>query len=205
MPFAGYGEKRLTALLLIHTPRSCDGPGGAGSAPIPPINTRLEMLATLAASGILAALLARLRVPAGALLGAMIAREIRYATGLVDGRFPPPLVVSGFVATGVAIGARFHGPRKALEGVEVVVDVTNWPSLEDAAALHFFKTSGRNLLAAEAAAGVGHHVALSEVGTDRLQESESLGAKKAQEVLIRACTASRHGGTGRDLDPMFAG
>jgi putative NADH-flavin reductase len=63
------------------------------------------------------------------------------------------------------------GLTKALTGAQVVVDVSNAPSWEDKAVLEFFETSGRNLLAAEAAAGVGHHVALSVVGTDRLLAS----------------------------------
>ena len=61
-----------------------------------------------------------------------------------------------------------EGLAEALAGAQVVVDVANSPSFEDKAALEFFETSGRNLLAAEAAAGVGYHVALSVVGTDRL-------------------------------------
>ena len=67
----------------------------------------------------------------------------------------------------------------------MVVDVSNSPSFEDAAVLEFFETSTRNLLAAEAAAGVGHHVALSVVGTERLSESGYFRAKIAQEKLIR--------------------
>src|SRR4029453_14057221 len=68
----------------------------------------------------------------------------------------------------------------------VVVDVANSPSFEDKAVLNFFETSGHNLLAAEAAAGVGHHVALSVVGTDRLLASGYFRAKMAQEKLIKA-------------------
>ena len=68
----------------------------------------------------------------------------------------------------------------------MVVDVANAPSWEDKAVLAFFETSGRNLLAAEAAAGVGHHVALSVVGTDRLLASGYFRAKMAQEELIKA-------------------
>ena len=64
-----------------------------------------------------------------------------------------------------------EGLAEALAGAQVVVDVANSPSFEDKAVLEFFETSGRNLLAAEAAAGVGHHVALSVVGTDRLLRS----------------------------------
>jgi len=79
-----------------------------------------------------------------------------------------------------------EGLAEALEGAQVVVDVANSPSFEDKAVLEFFKTSSRNLLAAEVAAGVGHHVALSVVGTDRLPQSGYLRAKMAQEDLIKA-------------------
>ncbi|CCE04612.1 NmrA family protein [Bradyrhizobium sp. STM 3843] len=78
-----------------------------------------------------------------------------------------------------------EGLGMALSGAEIVVDVANSPSFEDSAALKFFETSGRNLLAAEAAAGVRHHVALSVVGTDRLPECGYFRAKLAQENLIR--------------------
>jgi uncharacterized protein YbjT (DUF2867 family) len=79
-----------------------------------------------------------------------------------------------------------EGLAQALAGARVVVDVANAPSWEDGAVLAFFETSGRNLLAAEAAAGVGHHVALSVVGTDRLLASGYFRAKMAQEKLIEA-------------------
>jgi uncharacterized protein YbjT (DUF2867 family) len=79
-----------------------------------------------------------------------------------------------------------EGLAAALVGAQVVVDVANSPSFEDKAVLEFFETSGRNLLAAEAAAGVRHHVALSVVGSDRLPESGYLRAKMAQERLIKA-------------------
>jgi uncharacterized protein YbjT (DUF2867 family) len=79
-----------------------------------------------------------------------------------------------------------EGLDEALAGAQVVVDVANSPSFEDKAVLEFFETSGRNLLAAEAGAGVGHHVALSVVGTDRLLESGYFRAKMAQENLIKA-------------------
>jgi uncharacterized protein YbjT (DUF2867 family) len=79
-----------------------------------------------------------------------------------------------------------EGMPEALAGAQVVVDVANSPSFEDKAVLEFFQTSGRNLLAAEAAAGVGHHVALSVVGTERLQENGYFRAKLAQEKLIKA-------------------
>ena len=79
-----------------------------------------------------------------------------------------------------------EGLAAALAGAQVVVDVANSPSFEDEAALEFFETSGHNLLAAEATAGVGHHVALSVVGTDRLLGSGYFRAKMAQENLIKA-------------------
>jgi uncharacterized protein YbjT (DUF2867 family) len=78
-----------------------------------------------------------------------------------------------------------EGLAEAVAGASVVVDVSNSPSFEDAAVLEFFDTSTRNLLAAEAAAGVGHHVALSVVGTERLTESGYFRAKLAQETLIK--------------------
>src|SRR5688500_8324599 len=79
-----------------------------------------------------------------------------------------------------------EGLAEAMIGTDVVVDVANSPSFEDQAVMTFFETSGRNLLAAEAAAGVGHHVALSVVGTDRLLASGYFRAKMAQENLIKA-------------------
>src|SRR5205085_1860651 len=79
-----------------------------------------------------------------------------------------------------------EGLAQALAGAQVVVDVANAPSWEDKAVLEFFETSGRNLLAAEETAGVGHHVALSVVGTDRLLASGYFRAKMAQEKLIKA-------------------
>jgi uncharacterized protein YbjT (DUF2867 family) len=78
-----------------------------------------------------------------------------------------------------------EGLADVMDGATVVVDVSNSPSFEDAAVLEFFETSTRNLLAAEAAAGVEHHVALSVVGTERLSESGYFRAKIAQEQLIR--------------------
>jgi uncharacterized protein YbjT (DUF2867 family) len=79
-----------------------------------------------------------------------------------------------------------EGLAEALDGAHVVVDVSNSPSFEDAEVLEFFQTSTRNILAAEQAAGVGHHVAMSVVGGDRLPDSGYLRAKVAQEQLIRA-------------------
>ena len=78
------------------------------------------------------------------------------------------------------------GLAPALAGAQVVVDVSNAPNWEDNAVLAFFETSGHNLLAAEAVAGVGHHVALSVVGTDRLLASGYFRAKLAQENRIKA-------------------
>ena len=78
-----------------------------------------------------------------------------------------------------------EGLAQALEDAEVVVDVSNSPSLEGEAALEFFTTSTRNLLAAGKPAGVGHHLALSVVGTERLLESGYFRAKLAQEQLIK--------------------
>ena len=78
------------------------------------------------------------------------------------------------------------GLKEAMAGVQVVVDVANSPSFEDEPVLEFFQTSTRNILAAEAVAGVGHHVALSVVGADILPESGYMRAKAAQESLIRS-------------------
>jgi uncharacterized protein YbjT (DUF2867 family) len=80
------------------------------------------------------------------------------------------------------------GLAEALEGAGVVVDVANAPVWDDAAVLGFFQASSRNLLAAETAAGVGHHVALSVVGTERLQDSGYFRAKLAQEGIVKAGT-----------------
>jgi uncharacterized protein YbjT (DUF2867 family) len=79
-----------------------------------------------------------------------------------------------------------EGLDEALEGASVVVDVSNAPAWEDDAVMEFFKTATGNLLAAEASAGLGHHVALSVVGTERLTESGYFRAKLVQEQLIEA-------------------
>ncbi len=94
-------------------------------------------------------------------------------------------VVAASLTSGVNLltGA---GVAEALKGAEVVVDVTNSPSFEDKAVMSFFETAARNMLPAEAAAGVKHHVALSVVGTDRLLASGYFRAKMAQENLIKA-------------------
>jgi uncharacterized protein YbjT (DUF2867 family) len=79
-----------------------------------------------------------------------------------------------------------EGLPEVLAEAQVVVDVSNAPDWDDDAVMHFFQTSSRNLLAAETAAGVRHHVALSVVGSDRLAESGYFRAKVAQEKLIQA-------------------
>jgi uncharacterized protein YbjT (DUF2867 family) len=112
-------------------------------------------------------------------------------TGLIGKKLVNKLSQNGHevVAASPASGINTitgEGLAKALAGAQVVVDVTNSPSFEDKAVLEFFETSGRNLLAAEAAAGVGHHIALSVVGTDRLLASGYFRAKMAQENLIKA-------------------
>ncbi len=78
-----------------------------------------------------------------------------------------------------------EGVKQAMAGAQVVIDLANSPSFDDKAVLEFFETSGRNLLASEAAAGVGHHVALSIVGIDRTDNGYFRG-KLAQEKLIKA-------------------
>jgi uncharacterized protein YbjT (DUF2867 family) len=110
-------------------------------------------------------------------------------TGLIGSKLVPGLREQGHEAvpaspnTGVD-ALTGEGLADAVAGASVVVDVSNSPSFEDAAVLEFFETSTRNLLAAEAAAGVGHHVALSVVGTERLQQSGYFRAKSTQEQLI---------------------
>src|SRR5207253_5509072 len=78
-----------------------------------------------------------------------------------------------------------EGLKEAMAGAQVVIDLANSPSFEDKAVLEFFETSGRNLLPAEAAAGVRHHVALSIVGTDR-SDNGYFRAKVAQEKLVES-------------------
>jgi len=112
-------------------------------------------------------------------------------TGLIGSKLVDILAQRGHeaIAASPATGVNTmtgEGLADALAGVRVVVDVANSPSFEDRAVLEFFETSGRNLLAAEAAAGVSHHVALSVVGTHRLAESGYFRGKIAQEKLIRA-------------------
>jgi uncharacterized protein YbjT (DUF2867 family) len=81
-----------------------------------------------------------------------------------------------------------EGLEEALEGAQVVVDVSNAPAWDDAAVMDFFQTSSRNILAAESAAGVSHHVVLSIVGADRLSDSGYLRAKLAQEEAVKAAS-----------------
>jgi len=112
-------------------------------------------------------------------------------TGLIGSKLVSKLREHGHEAVPAAPNTGVNtltgeGLAEALKGAAVVVDVSNSPSWEDAAVMKFFETSTRNLLAYEAAAGVGHHVALSVVGTERLLESGYFRAKMAQENLIRA-------------------
>lgn len=111
-------------------------------------------------------------------------------TGLIGKKVVARLLAQGHdvVAASPATGVNAltgEGLAQALSGAQVVVDVANSPSFEDRAVLEFFETSGRNLAAAEQAAGVRHHVALSVVGTDQLEQSGYFRAKIAQEALIR--------------------
>jgi uncharacterized protein YbjT (DUF2867 family) len=78
-----------------------------------------------------------------------------------------------------------EGLAEVMEGTDVVIDLANSPSFEDQAVMAFFETSGRNLLAAETKAGVKHHIVLSIVGTERLQDSGYMRAKQVQENLVR--------------------
>ena len=94
-----------------------------------------------------------------------------------------PLAASPGTGVNTIIG---EGLAEAVEGAQVVVDVSNSQMSDDAAVMDFFETSTRNILAAEAAAGVKHHVVLSIVGTDRLLESGYLRAKLAQEETVKA-------------------
>jgi uncharacterized protein YbjT (DUF2867 family) len=113
------------------------------------------------------------------------------ASGLIGSKLVKVLrqqgqeVVEASLASGVNT-ITGEGLAKALDGAEAVVDVTNSPSYEDQAVLEFFETSGRNIIAAEVKAGVKHHVVLSIVGTERMQESGYYRGKLAQEKLIQA-------------------
>jgi len=112
-------------------------------------------------------------------------------TGLIGSKLVKLLTERGHDATAASPATGVNtitgeGLDEALAGVDTVVDVANSPSVEDKAVLEFFQVSGRNLLAAEARAGVRHHVALSVVGTHRLAESGYFRGKIAQEALIVA-------------------
>ena len=116
-------------------------------------------------------------------------------TGLIGSKLVNKLHEQGHEAVAAAPNTGVNtltgeGLAEALKGASVVVDVSNSPSWEDAAVLNFFETSTRNLLTSEAAAGVGHHVALSVVGTERLSESGYFRAKIAQEKLIKESSIS---------------
>jgi len=112
-------------------------------------------------------------------------------TGLIGSKTAPILrqggheVVAASPNTGVNT-ITGQGLKEAMAGTQVVIDLANSPSFEDKAVLEFFETSGRNVHAAEATAGVRHHVALSIVGTDRTPDNGYFRAKVAQEKLIKA-------------------
>ncbi|WP_221354094.1 SDR family oxidoreductase [Streptomyces beigongshangae] len=111
-------------------------------------------------------------------------------TGLIGSKLVDRLRADGHEALPASPGTGVDsvtgkGLDDALKGASVVVDVSNSPSFEDGAVLEFFRTSTGNLLTAGAAAGVGHHVALSVVGSERLPDSGYLRAKAVQEELIR--------------------
>src|ERR1700722_255045 len=110
-------------------------------------------------------------------------------TGLIGAKLVAKLVAHGHQAVPASPGTGVNtltgeGLNQALADADVVVDVSNSPSFEDTAVLEFFETSTRNILDAEAAAGVGHHVALSVVGAERQADSGYMRAKIAQEKLI---------------------
>ncbi|MFF4154508.1 SDR family oxidoreductase [Streptomyces sp. NPDC001651] len=112
-------------------------------------------------------------------------------TGLIGSKLVAKLKEHGHEAVPAAPNTGVNtltgeGLAEVLDGASVVVDVSNSPSFEDEAVMEFFRTSTTNVLKAEANAGVAHHVALSVVGTERLQESGYFRAKQAQEELIRS-------------------
>jgi uncharacterized protein YbjT (DUF2867 family) len=111
-------------------------------------------------------------------------------TGLIGSKLVAKLAAHGHDSIPASPGTGVNtltgeGLTGTLTGAEVVVDVSNSPSFEDTAVLEFFETSTRNILAAEAGAGVRHHVALSVVGTERMAENGYMRAKIAQEKLIK--------------------
>ena len=110
-------------------------------------------------------------------------------SGLIGSKLVAKLREDGFDVVSADLDSGVNtvtgeGLSDALRGVSVVVDVSNSPSYDEAAVLEFFETSTRNLLDAESAAGIGHHLVLSIVGTDRLPDSSYYRAKLAQEKLI---------------------
>jgi len=112
-------------------------------------------------------------------------------TGLIGSKVVEKLTQQGHEAIAAAPNTGVDtitgkGLAEALAGADVVVDVSNSPSFDEQPAMDFFRTAGRNITAAEIAAGVKHHVALSVVGTDRLQDSGYFRAKLAQEQAIKA-------------------
>jgi len=112
-------------------------------------------------------------------------------TGLIGAKVVKKLRADGHDALAASPGTGVDiitgkGLAEALQDAQVVVDVSNAPDWDDTAVMDFFQTSARNILAAEIAAGTGHHVALSVVGTDRLQDSGYFRAKLAQEEALRA-------------------
>src|SRR5215475_8096835 len=112
-------------------------------------------------------------------------------TGLIGSKVVEKLRAQGHEAVAAAPNTGVNsltgeGLAAALKGASVVVDVTNAPSWEDNAVMNFFETSTRNLLSHEAIAHVGHHVALSVVGSERMLESGYFRAKMAQEKLIKS-------------------
>lgn len=112
-------------------------------------------------------------------------------TGLIGSKVVEKLKQKGHQAIAAAPSTGVdtitgQGLVEAFAGADVVVDVSNSPSFEEEAAMNFFRTAGRNISEAEVAAGIGHHVALSVVGTERLQESGYFRAKLAQEQQIKS-------------------
>src|SRR5580698_4908819 len=112
-------------------------------------------------------------------------------TGLIGSRVVERLRTQGYETVSAAPKTGVNtvtgeGLAEALEGSSVVVDVSNSPSREDSAVMKFFETSTRNLLAREQAACVGHHIALSVVGLERMVDSGYIRAKIAQEALIKS-------------------
>ncbi|HEY9534390.1 MAG TPA: SDR family oxidoreductase, partial [Mucilaginibacter sp.] len=112
-------------------------------------------------------------------------------TGLIGSQVVKQLQATGHEVIAASPGTGVNtltgeGVKEVLQGAHVVVDVSNSPSFDDVPVMNFFKTSNQNLLPAEKAAGVQHHIALSVVGTQKLQDSGYFRAKQVQEDLIKA-------------------